>query len=76
MGRYMSGWVVWSKIYDLWNGWGHFKSQNLINLDLIEIMQFCLKIYDLWINGWLNLMDILTFFDFLLLKPTQSLTGL
>ena len=35
-----------------------------INLDLIEIIQFCLKIYDLlrhpqlwvgvWINGWVN----------------------
>ena len=36
---------------------------NLINLDLIEIIQFCLKIYDLyrhpthglvdgWVNGW------------------------
>ena len=22
--------------------------KNLINLDLIEIIQFCLKIYDLW----------------------------
>ena len=37
-------------------------TKNLINLDLIEIIQFCLKIYDLlrhphlwvgvWINGW------------------------
>ena len=45
------------------NGWGSghiIKYQ--INLDLIEIIQFCLKIYDLlrhpqlwvgvWINGW------------------------
>ena len=23
-------------------------TKNLINLDLIEIIQFCLKIYDLW----------------------------
>ena len=39
-------------------------TKNLINLDLIEIIQFCLKIYDLlrhphlwvgvWINGWVN----------------------
>ena len=38
------------------------KTKNLINLDVIEIIQFCLKIYDLfrhpqlrvgvWINGW------------------------
>ena len=38
-------------------------TKNLINLDLIEIIQFCLKIYDLqrhpqggwvgqWVNGW------------------------
>ena len=37
-------------------------TKNLINHDLIEIIQFCLKIYDLlrhthlwvgvWINGW------------------------
>ena len=28
-----------------------------INLDLIEIIQFCLKVYDflgLWVDGWLN----------------------
>ena len=39
-------------------------TKNLINLDVIEIIQFCLKIYDLlrhphlwvgvWINGWVN----------------------
>ena len=39
-------------------------TKNLINLDLIEIIQFYLKIYDLlrhphlwvgvWINGWVN----------------------
>ena len=44
--------------------------KNRINLDLIEIIQFCLKIYDLlrhptygwwmggwvdqWVNGWVN----------------------
>ena len=33
-------------------------TNNLINLDLIEIIQFCLKIYDLyryaqpWVGGW------------------------
>ena len=39
-------------------------TNNLINLDLIEIIQFCLKIYDLlrhlhlwvgvWVVGWVN----------------------
>ena len=32
-------------------------TKNLISLDLIEIIQFCLKIYDLWrhtpTHGWL-----------------------
>ena len=27
-------------------------TKNLINVDLIEIIQFCLKIYDLWVGGW------------------------
>ena len=33
-------------------------TNSLINLDLIEIIQFCLKIYDLggcmihWVDGW------------------------
>ena len=38
--------------------------KNRINLDLIEIIQFCLKIYDLlrypylWVVGWISgLMD-------------------
>ena len=26
----------------------------LINLDIIEIIQLCLKIYDLWVYGWLG----------------------
>ena len=30
-----------------WVGLGQ-STKNLINLDLIEIIQFCLKIYDLW----------------------------
>ena len=48
-----------------WVGSGQM-TKNLINRDLIEIIQFCLKIYDLlrhphpcvggwvgqWINGW------------------------
>ena len=39
--------------------------KNQINLDLIEIFQFCLKIYDLlthphlyvgvWVDGWVNM---------------------
>ena len=46
-----------------WVGSGHI-TKFQINLDLIEIIQFCLKIYDLlrhpqlwvgvWINGWVN----------------------
>ena len=44
-----------------WMGSGHIAKYR-INLDLIEIIQFCLKIYDLlrhpyllvgvWVNGW------------------------
>ena len=40
-----------------WMGSGHI-TKNQINLDLIEIIQFCLKIYDLqrhlhlWVGGW------------------------
>ena len=46
-----------------WLGSGHITKYQ-INLDLMEIIQFCLKIYDLlrhphlwvgvWINGWVN----------------------
>ena len=46
-----------------WVGSGHIIKYE-INLDLIEIIQFCLKIDDLlrhpqlwvgvWINGWVN----------------------
>ena len=28
--------------------------KNLINLDLIEIIQFCLKIFDRWVVGWVK----------------------
>ena len=44
-----------------WMGLGHIAKYR-INLDLIEIIQFCLKIFDLlrhphllvgvWVNGW------------------------
>ena len=46
-----------------WVGSGHVTKYQ-INLDVMEIIQFCLKIYDLlrhphlyvgvWINGWVN----------------------
>ena len=42
-----------------WVGSGHI-AKNLINLDLIEIIQFCLKIYDLlrhphlWVGEWVG----------------------
>ena len=35
-----------------WVGSGHI-TKNQINLDLIEIIQFCLKIYD-WVDGWFS----------------------
>ena len=59
------GWVCgcMSGSVGQWVGSGQM-TKNLINLDLIEIIQFCLKIYDLlrhlhlwvgvWINGWVN----------------------
>ena len=40
-----------------WVGYGHI-TKNQINLELIEIIQFCLKICDLlrqshlWVGGW------------------------
>ena len=46
-----------------WVGSGHITKYQ-INLDLIEIIQFCLNIYDL-----LDILDIL-------LKPPQALMGL
>ena len=46
----MDGWI---------DGWGQGQmTKNLINLDLIKIIQFCLKIYDLyrhphpWVVVW------------------------
>ena len=45
---------------DQWVGSGQI-NKYLINLHLIEIIQFCLKIYDLlrlpthgWVVGWVN----------------------
>ena len=26
--------------------------KNQVNRHLIEIIEFCLKIYDLWVSGW------------------------
>ena len=50
-----------------WVGSGHITKYQ-INLDLIEIIQFCLKIY--------VLLDILDIFLDILLKPPQPLMGL
>ena len=54
----MGGWLGGS--VGQWVGLGQ-STENLINLDLIEIIQFCLKIYDLyrhphlrWGCGWLG----------------------
>ena len=45
MGAWVVGWMGGS--VGQWMESGHI-TKNLINLDLIEIIQFCLKIYDLW----------------------------
>ena len=50
-----------------WVGSGHITKYQ-INLVLIEIIQFCLNIYDL--------LDILDIFLDILLKPPQPLMGL
>ena len=44
-----------------WVGSGQI-TKNLINLELIEIIHFCLKIYDLWRHlhpwgGWLGVVS-------------------
>ena len=57
---WVSGWMGGS--VGRWVGLGHITKYQ-INLDLIEIIQFCLNIYDL-----LDILDI--FFD-ILLKPPQ-----
>ena len=58
VGVWADGWV------NEWvSGWDHVKiTKNFKNLDLIEIIKFCLKIYDLWrhshlwvdvwVDGW------------------------
>ena len=54
MGQWVSQWV------SQWVGPGKI-TKNQINLDLIEIIQFCLKIYDLliyphlWVGVWVVL---------------------
>ena len=58
---WVCGWIGGS--VGQWVGSGHVTKYQ-INLDVIEIIQFCLKIYDLfrhphlwvgvWINGWVN----------------------
>ena len=63
MGVCVGGWVGSA---GQWVGSDHI-TKNQINLDLIEIIQFCLKIYDLlrhpqlwvgvWINGWVRSND-------------------
>ena len=60
----MHGRCVGGLVVQWVNGWGQHIIKYQINLDLIEIIQFCLKIYDLlrhpqlwvgvWINGWVN----------------------
>ena len=62
MGALFIGWMGGS--VGQWVGSGHITKYQ-INLYLIEIIKFCLKIYDLlrhphlwvgvWVNGWVNL---------------------
>ena len=61
MGGCVGGWV------GQWVGSGYITKYQ-INLDLIEIIQFCLNIYDL--------LDIFDMFLDILLKPPQPLMGL
>ena len=48
MGEWVGEWV------------GSVQMTNLIKLEFIDIIRFCLKIYDLWrhphlwVNGWVN----------------------
>ena len=55
---WVCGWLAGS--VGQWVGSGQM-TNNCINLELIEIIQFCLKIYDLerhpthgWVSGWLG----------------------
>ena len=57
--QWVNGWIKW---VGQWMAPGQI-IKNQINLDLIEIIQFCLKIYDLlthphlwvgvWVVGWM-----------------------
>ena len=57
MGAWVAGWMGGS--VGQWVGSGHI-NKYWINLDLIKIIQFCLKIYDLlrnphlWVDGYVN----------------------
>ena len=57
MGPWVVGWMCGS--VGQWVGSGHITKYQ-INLDVIEIIKFCLKIYDLlrqpylWVDVWVN----------------------
>ena len=67
MGAWVVGWMGGS--VGQWVGSGHI-TKNQINLDLIKIIKFCLKIYhlwrhpNLWVDGWVN--------GWALVKPLKS----
>ena len=61
------GWVHWwfgGWVVQWVNGWGQVITKYWINLDLIEIIQFCLKIYDLcrhphpWVDWWAHVKSL------------------
>ena len=71
MGQWVgSGHITKYRIHLVWvnewvNGWGSVQMTNLIKLELINIIQFCLKIYDLWrhpnygwVNGWAHVKSL------------------
>ena len=57
MGAWIVGWIGGS--VGQWVGSGHIAKYQ-INLDLLEMIQFCLKIYDLlrhphlWVDEWVG----------------------
>ena len=57
MGAWIVGWIGGS--VGQWTGSGHIAKYQ-INLNLLEIIQFCLKIYDLlrhphlWVGEWVG----------------------
>ena len=69
LGGWVGQWVVSCQI-----------TKNQINLDLIEIIQFCLKISDLWrhphIFNYIHFGHFLDIFWTFLLKPSQPFIGL